>query len=208
MAPAEVIPGVDLVTIESIDKWAELMDPENPKFNRDMLYVIEVYADWCGPSLAANSTFRKIKENLIGEGKKIRLFKVSADILSEETHGQYRSQARPTYQLYVAGEVVAQIDGVSMPALEKCAPRAAVCRLPRAAQALAVAIAHARVCLVGCCVPRAGPSTTLCPMACLRRRTRRRRWQRRRTERTARGRSVCAAAPHARQLSPRRLVWA
>ena len=115
----DAVPGQDLVSIETPEHWAELTDAENPKFNRDMLYVVEVYASWCGPSLASNATFRKIKENLIGEGKKLRLYKVCADILSEESHGHLRSQARPTYQLWVAGEIVAQVDGVSMPALEK-----------------------------------------------------------------------------------------
>lgn len=44
--------------LETPEEWQAIAGEEPV---RDMLYVIEVYAAWCGPSQAAMSTYRKIK---------------------------------------------------------------------------------------------------------------------------------------------------
>ena len=116
MAP-EAIPGVDLVPIETPEAWAKVSGEEA---THDMLFVVEVYAEWCGPTLASNSTFKRIKDDFISEGKKIRCHKICAEVIPELKE-KYALNARPTYLLFVGGDLVAAVEGVSMPSLEKCA---------------------------------------------------------------------------------------
>ena len=111
-----------LKAIETVDDWVNICGDDATK---DMLYIVETYAAWCGPSQAALSTYRKIKEQ--NEQKKFKLCKVCAD-LSDEFNGRssfdlqkYKIQPRPTFILFKDGEQVAIVEGVSMPTLEKCA---------------------------------------------------------------------------------------
>lgn len=110
----EVQPGIDLVPVETPEAWAKISGEEA---TGDMLFVVEVYAEWCGPTLAANTTFRNIKDNLISEGKKIKCFKICAEVV--EDLEKFRVNACPTFLLFVGGDQVAMVQGVSMPALEK-----------------------------------------------------------------------------------------
>ena len=89
-----------------------------------MLFVVEVYANWCGPSAAAISTYKKIKD--ANEAKKFKLCKVCADVAGGEGEylEKYKINARPTFLFFRDGEQVAQVEGVSMPTLEKYAARA------------------------------------------------------------------------------------
>ena len=83
-----------------------------------MLFVVEVYASWCGASIAPISTYRKSKD--ASEQKKLKLCKVCADLETEDgSLEKYKLNARPTFIFFVNGDQVASIDGVSMPTLEK-----------------------------------------------------------------------------------------
>ena len=115
--------GVDLVTIETVEQWHKICNPEIA--NPDMLHVVEVYADWCGPSLAGNSTFARLKTELIAEGKKLKLWKVPTSLdATDPILSKTPTNARPTYHLYVAGDLVQTVEGCSTPQLEKCADAA------------------------------------------------------------------------------------
>merc|ERR1712146_662601 len=113
--------------IDTVEEW-NVTCGENAA--KDMLFVVEVYAAWCGPSQAVLSTYKKIKDN--NEAKKFKLCKVCADLCpdsstdafkeAEETPlllAKHKVNPRPTFLLFKEGELVAQVEGVSMPTLEK-----------------------------------------------------------------------------------------
>lgn len=116
MAPAAPSADDILFIIETPEQWATVCGEEAVK---DKLFVVEVYASWCGPATAAISTYKKLKDE--HEGKKFKLCKVCADVASGD--GEYlekfKINARPTFLFMKDGEQVAQVDGVSMPNLEK-----------------------------------------------------------------------------------------
>ena len=116
MAPAAPSADDILFIIETPEQWATVFGEEATK---DMLFIVEVYAAWCGPAAAAISTYMRLKED--NDGKKFKLCKVCADVAGGE--GEYlekfKINARPTFLFFKDGEQVAQIDGVSMPTLEK-----------------------------------------------------------------------------------------
>ena len=113
-----------LKNIETPEEWLKICGDEN--FARDMLYVVEVYASWCGQSQAATSTYRKIID--ANEQKKFKLCKVCADLVDELENpkaaavdlSKYKINPRPTFILIKDGEMVGIVEGVSMPTLEKC----------------------------------------------------------------------------------------
>jgi thioredoxin 1 len=112
MAPADE--GL-LKTIETTEDWLTIC---GEAANKDLLFIVEVYAAWCGPSIAALSTYRKIKEQ--NEQKKFKLCKVCADLETPDDYlEKYKINARPTYLLFKDGDQVATVAGVSMPMLEK-----------------------------------------------------------------------------------------
>ena len=127
-SPPPIAMSEELVkSIETPEEWLQIC---GEGFRRDMLFVVEVYASWCGPSQAANSTYRKIKDVHVDAQKKIKLCKVCAD-LQEQLEDpkaaafdleKYKINPRPTFALFKDGEQVAIVEGVSMPTLEKCAP--------------------------------------------------------------------------------------
>ena len=67
--------------LKTIETGDELLKIYGDDFQRDMLFVIEIYAAWCGPSQAALSTYRKIKD--ANEQKKFKLCKVCADVYDQ-----------------------------------------------------------------------------------------------------------------------------
>ena len=113
-------PPVDPDLVKSIDSVEEWNTISGDAAAKDMLFIVEVYAEWCGPSIAVLSTYKKIKDN--NEQKKFKICKVCASLLAtEETNPleAYMINARPTFLLFKDGDQVAKVDGVSMPTLEK-----------------------------------------------------------------------------------------
>lgn len=107
----------DLVKpIETIEEWNMICGDDAQK---DMLFIVEVYAEWCGPSIAVTSTYKKIKDQ--NEQKKFKICKVCASLCGGEGEylEKYTIDARPRFLLFKDGEQVAMVEGVSMPALEK-----------------------------------------------------------------------------------------
>ena len=116
MAPAAPSADDILFIVETPEQWATICGDEATK---DMLFIVEVYAAWCGASAAAISTYKRLKDE--NAAKKFKLCKVCADVAGGE--GEYlekfKINARPTFLFFKDGEQVAQVDGVSMPTLEK-----------------------------------------------------------------------------------------
>ena len=113
---------VELKSIETVEEWMDVGD--SVKFKKDMLYIVEVYAEWCGESMAAKSTYKKIRDEY--EMKKFKMCKVCASLGKDiaEAGGEnvlepYEILARPTFLLFKDGEQIAKVEGVSMPTLEK-----------------------------------------------------------------------------------------
>ena len=111
----------ELIAIETPEAWLDIIG-DNPK--RDMLFIVEVYAEWCGESMAAKSTYKKIREEY--EMKKFKMCKVCASLGKDIAEGggenvlePYEILARPTFLLFKDGEQIAKVEGVSMPTLEK-----------------------------------------------------------------------------------------
>ena len=110
--------------IKSVETVDEFLNIWGDDAKTDMLFVCEVFAEWCGPSQAAVSTYRKIKD--ANEAKKFKLCRVCASLgdevmerVQENPLEKYKILARPTFILYKDGEQVGIVDGVSMPTLEK-----------------------------------------------------------------------------------------
>ena len=62
----------DLVkSIETIEEWNMICGDDAQK---DMLFIVDFYAEWCGPSIAVTSTYKKIKDQ--NEQKKFKICKV------------------------------------------------------------------------------------------------------------------------------------
>ena len=138
--------------IETPEEWLDIIG-ETPK--KDMLFIVEVFAEWCGPSQAALSTYRKIKDQ--NEQKKFKLCKICASMADDEALAEQKEplqmlekikiEPRPTFYLIKDGELVATVAGVSMPTLEKCAPAASLGPRTCCAPYARAALPHAFVCV-------------------------------------------------------------
>lgn len=93
--------------------------------------VVEVYASWCGASVAMTNPLKNLHMGKVCEFKKLRLWKVCAD-LTKELAGEdgegtggdvlfkYRHEARPVFLFYVGGEQVTDpCLGVNVPGIDK-----------------------------------------------------------------------------------------
>ena len=66
-------PTMTLVQLE--EEWAKISGEGAEK---DVLFFVEVYAAWCGPSDAITSTFRRLKMDY--EGRKIKFMQACASV--------------------------------------------------------------------------------------------------------------------------------
>ncbi|KAL1525092.1 hypothetical protein AB1Y20_019964 [Prymnesium parvum] len=102
-------------TIESTEAWEQICG-ENAI--RDMLFVVEVYAEWCGPSTAIWSSYVKMYHEY--SDRKLKIMKVCAKL---ETDGhvldKFLTGSRPNFLFYLNGEQVGHVEGVQVPAFEK-----------------------------------------------------------------------------------------
>ncbi len=91
--------------------------------------VVEIYAEWCGPSEALKNPLKNFHMNYVCEFKKLRLWKMCANLKGEEDYAnddekklfeKYKEEARPTILAFNGGELVAEpIVGVNVPGIEK-----------------------------------------------------------------------------------------
>uniref|UniRef100_A0A6T7YMV1 Thioredoxin domain-containing protein n=1 Tax=Prymnesium polylepis TaxID=72548 RepID=A0A6T7YMV1_9EUKA len=113
---AAKITGEELaVPIETVEQWTTIAGEHAVK---DMLFVVEVFAEWCGPSQAIWSTYVKLYNEYTD--RKLKLHKVCAKL---ETEGgaldKFRTGSRPNFLFYLNGEQVAHVEGVQAPTFEK-----------------------------------------------------------------------------------------
>jgi len=110
MPPKDTGPQMTQLTTE--EEWAKVCGDSAEK---DVLYFVEVFAAWCGPSDAITSTFRRLKMDL--EGRKIKFVQVCADVT--DVLSKYKDTARPHFIFFKEGEQLEVVEGVNAPALEK-----------------------------------------------------------------------------------------
>ena len=81
---------------------------------KGVLDLVEVYAEWCGPSTAPLATIRQLKDDY--EGKKLRFYQVCAG--HNAMFSKYELDSRPHFCFFVNGELIETIPGVNAPALK------------------------------------------------------------------------------------------
>ncbi len=94
------------------EEWAALLGDGATK---DMLFVVEVFATWCGPSAAIQSTLKRLTMEYAE--KKVKFMVANAD--THPSLEKYRKTARPTFLFIVNGDQAGVLEGVNMPNLEK-----------------------------------------------------------------------------------------
>ena len=82
--------------------------------------VVEVFADWCGPSEAVLSTFLNCHRKM--SGKKIKWYQVNTKEIKELE--KYEADAKPRFLFYRDGEVMEAVEGVNAPAITRHTPYA------------------------------------------------------------------------------------
>ena len=82
--------------------------------------VVEVFADWCGPSEAVLSTFLNCHRKM--SGKKIKWYQVNTKEIKELE--KYEADAKPRFLFYRDGEVMEVVEGVNAPAITRHTPYA------------------------------------------------------------------------------------
>ncbi|KAJ1617069.1 hypothetical protein T492DRAFT_1152100 [Pavlovales sp. CCMP2436] len=112
MAPAKDKDVVVQHKLETTAEWEAHTEAAAPK---DWLYVVEIYAMWCGPTEAIHSTLKKLNVDYMG--RRLKFFLVSAEIA--DSLEKYRLSSRPTFMLFKNGELLETIDGVNTPLLKK-----------------------------------------------------------------------------------------
>jgi hypothetical protein len=90
--------------------------------------VVEIYAEWCGPSDAMKNPLSNFHISYVCEFKKLRLWKMCANLKNENYSSpdeqklfeRYKEEARPTIIALNGGELVAEpIVGVNVPLIQK-----------------------------------------------------------------------------------------
>ena len=94
MAKKQEGPAFTPITIT--DEWAAVAGPSATK---DCLFVVEVYAGWCGPTDAITQTARRLQ--IENAGRKLKFVQVCADLV--DAFEKYRLTSRPNFALYREG---------------------------------------------------------------------------------------------------------
>ena len=83
---------------------------------KGFLCVVEIFADWCGPSEAVLSTVLNIHRKM--SGKKIKWYQANTKEIKELE--KYEADAKPRFLFYRDGEVMEAIEGINAPAITRC----------------------------------------------------------------------------------------
>lgn len=87
--------------LKSASEFDELNDSNK-------VFLVDFYAEWCGPCKAIAPRIEKLAESL--EGKPIEFVKVDVDKLSELAK-RLKISAMPTFHLYKGGALVEEVIG-------------------------------------------------------------------------------------------------
>mmetsp|Transcript_23409 Transcript_23409/g.40011 ORF Transcript_23409/g.40011 Transcript_23409/m.40011 type:complete len:138 (-) Transcript_23409:274-687(-) len=104
--------GPSMTVISTEEEWAKVSGESAEK---DMLFMVEVFANWCGPSEAITSTMKKLSGDY--NGKKLKFMQINADVV--DMFQKQRTQSRPYFVFFKEGEHIEAVEGVNAPAIEK-----------------------------------------------------------------------------------------
>jgi len=107
-----------LTKVGDPDEFAKLYGETADK---DILFVVEAYEKWCGPTDAILSTVKTMVQDTY-EGRKIKFFSACIEDLEVEEGGvmtKFLGTTKPHFLVFKNGDLVETIDGVNAPALKK-----------------------------------------------------------------------------------------
>ena len=95
------------------ETWLNVCGEEAEK---DFLFVVEVYAKWCGPSEAIIMTLKRIQMEL--SKRKVKFAQIEATEEIPEL-AKYTTLSRPHFLFFRNGEHMDTVEGVNAPQIEK-----------------------------------------------------------------------------------------
>ena len=114
--PPKVVEGPTMTVLTTDEEWAMVHGEGCGEAVKGFLCVVEVFADWCGPSEAVLSTFLNCHRKM--SGKKIKWYQVNTKEIKELE--KYEADAKPRFLFYRDGEVMEVVEGVNAPAITRC----------------------------------------------------------------------------------------
>lgn len=99
--------------IEGEEAWKKVCGDGADK---DMLFVVEVFCHWCGPSEAIVSTLKRLVMDY--NGRKLKFLNMEATEEIPEL-AKFISTSRPHFLFFKDGEQLDTVEGVNAPLLEK-----------------------------------------------------------------------------------------
>ncbi|CRG94817.1 thioredoxin-like protein, putative [Plasmodium gallinaceum] len=94
--------------INNEEEYKKLFDEKN-----DILYIIDIYTEWCGPCIFTFEIINKIyKSNLIFS-ESVKILAMCADKIASLKN--YDNNSKPFYIIIKNGEIIQQIQGCNTP---------------------------------------------------------------------------------------------
>ncbi|VWU48659.1 thioredoxin-like protein [Hepatocystis sp. ex Piliocolobus tephrosceles] len=94
--------------INNEEEYKKLFEDKN-----DLLYIIEVYTEWCGSCIFMFEIMNKIYKNNYIFSDGVKIFSVCAKTVT--TLKNYDNNAMPFYLIIKNGEIIQQIVGCNIP---------------------------------------------------------------------------------------------
>ncbi|SCP05662.1 thioredoxin-like protein, putative [Plasmodium ovale] len=94
--------------IKNEEEYKKLFAEKN-----DILYIIDVYTEWCGPCLITFEMINKIYKSNFVFSETVKIFTVCAQTVSSLKN--YDNNAKPFYIVLKNGEIIQQIHGCNTP---------------------------------------------------------------------------------------------
>ena len=93
-------------------EWAAVSGEQADK---SILHIVEIFASWCGPSIAVTSTLTKIANEYAG--RKIKFCQMDSSVSSETQ--KYANLSKPHFLIFRDGDLLEVVEGINAPLIEK-----------------------------------------------------------------------------------------
>ena len=114
--PPKVIEGPTMTVLTTDEEWATVHGDDCSDAVKGWLCVVEIFADWCGPSDAVLSTVKNNHVKMMG--RKIKWYTANTkEIAALE---KYADDAKPRFLFYRDGEVMEAVEGINAPSITRC----------------------------------------------------------------------------------------